>query len=102
LSLDCGPSDDERPGLSAFLACPDGEMETADDRVCLAEALVELDDDERELLLLRYVEGLTQREIGEARGVSQMQVSRTLRRITVRLHDHLSEPVGEENVSTAS
>ena len=102
LSLDCGPSDDDRPGLSAFLACPDGEMEMADDRVCLAEALVELDDDERELLLLRYVDGLTQREIGEARGVSQMQVSRTLRRITVRLHDHLSEPATEENISTAS
>jgi RNA polymerase sigma-B factor len=101
LSLDCSPSDDERPGLSAFLACPDGEMETADDRVCLAEALVELDDDERELLLMRYVEGLTQREIGEVRGVSQMQVSRTLRRITVRLHDQLADP-DEETMSTAS
>lgn len=102
LSLDCSPSDDERPGLSAFIACADGEMETADDRVCLAEALVELDDDERELLLMRYVEGLTQREIGEARGVSQMQVSRTLRRITVRLHDQLSDPEVEEPMSTAS
>jgi len=103
LSLDCSPSDDERPGLAAFLAADDEEMQGADDRVCLAEALTELDDDERELLLMRYVEGMTQREIGEARGVSQMQVSRTLRRITVRLHDYLVEqPDTSEEMSTAS
>lgn len=89
LSLDCTPADEDRPGLEAFLACDDHALESADDRVCLTEALTELDDGERELLLMRYVEGMTQREIGDARGISQMQVSRTLRRITVRLHDHL-------------
>jgi RNA polymerase sigma-B factor len=110
LSLDCSPTDDERPGLAAFLATDDDELAGADDRVCLAEALTELDDDERELLLMRYVEGMTQREIGEARGVSQMQVSRILRRITMRLHDQLSEHDPEsheasdaaEEMSTAS
>jgi RNA polymerase sigma-B factor len=110
LSLDCTPSDEERPGLAAFLATDDDGLAGADDRVCLAEALTELDDDERELLLMRYVEGMTQREIGEARGVSQMQVSRTLRRITVRLHDQLTEhdpdshepPDVTEEMSTAS
>jgi RNA polymerase sigma-B factor len=110
LSLDCSPSDDDRPGLAAFLAADDDGLAGADDRVCLAEALTELDDDERELLLMRYVEGMTQREIGEARGVSQMQVSRTLRRITVRLHDQLAEhdpdqhepPDVAEEMSTAS
>jgi RNA polymerase sigma-B factor len=85
MSLDCSPSDDEKPALSNYLACTDTAMEMADDRVCLASALGELDDDERELLLMRYVEGRTQREIGEARGVSQMQVSRMLRRITTGL-----------------
>src|SRR6478735_3402897 len=110
LSLDCSPADDDRPGLSTFLAADDEQMRAADDRVCLTEALTELDDDERELLLMRYVEGMTQREIGEARGVSQMQVSRTLRRITVRLHDQLAEhdpdahepPDLAEEMSTAS
>src|SRR6478609_9518456 len=110
LSLDCSPSDEERPGLEAFLAAVADDLAGADDRVCLADALTELDDDERELLLMRYVEGMTQREIGEARGVSQMQVSRTLRRITVRLHDQLAEhdpdphepPDVAEEMSTAS
>jgi len=94
LSLDCSPADDERPGLAAFLACPDDDLEAADDRVCLTQVLSELDDEERELLLMRYVDGMTQREIGEARGVSQMQISRRLRRITTRLHDQLDAQVG--------
>src|SRR6478672_9736005 len=95
LSLDCSPADDERPGLAAFLACPDDDLEAADARVCLTQVLSELDDEERELLLMRYVDGMTQREIGEARGVSQMQISRRLRRITTRLHDQLDAQVGE-------
>jgi RNA polymerase sigma-B factor len=99
LSLDCSPADDERPGLESFLACDDHALESADDRVCLTEALTALDDEERELLLMRYVEGMTQREIGEARGISQMQVSRTLRRITVRLHDHLVDEGGDRGDS---
>jgi RNA polymerase sigma-B factor len=110
LSLDCSPSDEERPGLAAFLATDDMGLASADDRVCLADALTELDDDERELLLMRYVEGMTQREIGEARGVSQMHVSRSLRRLTIRLHEQLTEheapvderPDADQEMSTAS
>ena len=94
LSLDCSPSDDDKPALSSYLACEDAAMEAADDRVCLAGALGDLADDERELLLMRYVEGRTQREIGEVRGVSQMQVSRMLRRITTRLAERLDPDDG--------
>ncbi len=112
LSLDCNPADDERPGLAAFLACRDADLESADDRVCLSEALSDLDAEEREMLLMRFVDGMTQREIGEVSGVSQMQVSRRLRRITTRLHQQLvertdvhdvGEPVDESaRFSTAS
>jgi RNA polymerase sigma-B factor len=89
LSLDCSSADDERPALAAFLACHDTDLESADDRVCLAQVLGGLDDEEREMVIMRFVDGMSQREIGEARGVSQMQVSRRLRRITSRLHDQL-------------
>jgi RNA polymerase sigma-B factor len=93
-------------GMSTFLACTDGAIEGTEDRVCLGEALTELDDDERGLLLMRYVEEMTQREIGAARGVSQMQVSRTLRRITDRLQDQLREETAEtdttESLTSAS
>jgi RNA polymerase sigma-B factor len=89
LSLDCPATEEHRPGLELFLARPDEDLDSADDRVCLTEVLTTLGDDERELLAMRFVEGLTQREIGEIRGVSQMQVSRTLRRIIGRLRDGL-------------
>src|SRR3954447_2442301 len=62
LSLDCSSADDERPGLAAFLACHDMDLESADDRVGLAEVLGALDDEEREMVLMRFVEGMTQRE----------------------------------------
>jgi RNA polymerase sigma-B factor len=89
LSLDCSPTDDDKPALSDVLACPDEALESADDRVCLSLALSELDDLDRELLLMRFVECRTQREIGEVRGMTQMQVSRKLRDITRRLADRL-------------
>ena len=41
---------------------------------------------EREVLRLRFVEDLTQSEIGERVGVSQMQVSRLLRQSLAQLH----------------
>lgn len=99
LSLDSASPDDERSGLVTFLAHADADLERADDRLCLSAALTELDDDERELLLLRYVDGMTQREIGETRGVSQMQVSRALRRITEQLHDRLVERAGGDDAA---
>ena len=90
LSIDCSPVDDDRPSLATVLSRPDGELERAEDRADLACALTVLDDDDRELLLLRYVDGLTEREIGELRGVSQMHVSRCLRRIVAGLHEHIA------------
>lgn len=55
--------------------------------VMLEERLEELDDREREVLHLRFVQDLTQTEIGERIGVSQMQVSRILRAALERLRE---------------
>ncbi len=49
-------------------------------RVLLTSVMTELDDRDREILRLRFEEDLTQQEIAEIVGVSQMQVSRLLRR----------------------
>ena len=43
---------------------------------------------EREVLRLRFAEDLTQAEIGEQVGVSQMQVSRILRQAVTRLRSY--------------
>jgi RNA polymerase sigma-B factor len=58
------------------------------DSVAAARALcLSLADRDRRLLYMRFVEDLTQREIAWRLGVSQMQVSRLLRRVL----DHLEE-----------
>jgi len=43
------------------------------------------------VLRLRFVEGLTQREVGERIGVTQMQVSRILSRIFSTLRDGIGD-----------
>lgn len=53
---------------------------TAERRVLLDDGLRTLAGREREIVRLRFFEGLTQREIADRVGVSQMHVSRLLRR----------------------
>ena len=59
----------------------DHDMALADDRMSLVRALETLDDRDRRLLALYFFEDLPQREIAQRFGVSQMQVSRWLKRI---------------------
>jgi RNA polymerase sigma-B factor len=67
----------------------DRDLELVENREALAQSLVLLGDDDRELLRLYYDEGLTQTQIADRLGVSQMQVSRSLNRVVQRLRGHL-------------
>jgi RNA polymerase sigma-B factor len=69
---------DERP-LGAKLAVDDDGYEQAEAIATLSPLLSKLTDRERTILKLRFADDLTQSEIGELVGVSQMQVSRILR-----------------------
>jgi RNA polymerase sigma-B factor len=55
----------------------------------LRPALARLTDREQRIIRMRFVDGLTQEQIGDQRGVSQMQASRLLKVILGRLRDHL-------------
>jgi RNA polymerase sigma-B factor len=57
-----------------------------------ARGLSALSERERRILLLRFFAGLTQREIAERVGISQMHVSRLLRRSLERMADSLGPP----------
>lgn len=58
----------------------------------LEPVLRALDESDRELVRLRFVDDLSQREIGEAMGVTQVQVSRRLSRICATLRTRLGNP----------
>jgi RNA polymerase sigma-B factor len=65
----------------------DPSLQSADERVTIGVAARQLPPREREVLALRFIHDMTQTQIADQIGVSQMQVSRILRRAVA----HLSE-----------
>jgi RNA polymerase sigma-B factor len=80
-----GGDDNDRPTLGDVLPQPDDGLDRAEDRAVLDRLLRRVTERDREALRLRFEEDLTQAEIGERLGISQMQVSRILRRALARL-----------------
>jgi RNA polymerase sigma-B factor len=72
-----------------------GPFELIDSRAAMRQAVDQLTDRQRRVLHLRYVEDLTQSQIGEHIGVSQMQVSRILRSTLALLRCELGNQLGE-------
>lgn len=73
--------------VADFVGACDPAMELVEDFQTLAPLLGTLDERERQILELRYGQELTQSQIGERFGVSQMQISRILARTLARLRD---------------
>ncbi|MCF3963652.1 RNA polymerase sigma factor SigF [Streptomyces fuscigenes] len=67
----------------------DPGLETAENIQALKPLIESLDERERQLLRMRFGDEMTQSEIGEVLGVSQMHVSRLLARVTGRLRKGL-------------
>lgn len=67
----------------------DPDFAGAEARAALRPLLKGLSDRERMILEMRFCRGLTQREIGEAVGVTQMQISRVLAQVLGRLRERL-------------
>ena len=65
----------------------DQRLELADERLTIAAACRRLPKIERQVLYLRFAEDLSQSEIADRVGVSQMHVSRLLRGSLTRLRD---------------
>jgi RNA polymerase sigma-B factor len=76
----------------------DPNFERAEERVEVWRGMEALGDRERRIVLLRFSYGLTQREIAERVGISQMHVSRLLRRSL----EVMGETVDGEAGSTAA
>ncbi|MFD7120670.1 RNA polymerase sigma factor SigF [Streptomyces sp. NPDC059922] len=86
---DDGPSNNSVRTYADILGACDPAMELIEDFQSLAPLLDQLDDRDRLLLELRFGQELTQSQIGERLGYSQMHVSRLLNRILGKLRSGL-------------
>jgi RNA polymerase sigma-B factor len=68
----------------------DHGLRLAEHRADLRPLIAALPDREREILRLRFVEDLTQSEIGAQLGISQMHVSRLIRRALARADERVA------------
>jgi len=91
ISLDQGPAggDEDASAPAEWLGREDRNFDTAETRIMLHEAMDGLSDEERMVVDLRFRDELTQSEIAERIGHSQMHVSRMLRRILDRMNDQI-------------
>ncbi|WP_107418081.1 RNA polymerase sigma factor SigF [Streptomyces sp. CB03238] len=89
LPLDDSGGDSSSETLVDRLGEPDRELEIVENVQALKPLIEEFDERDRRILQMRYVDEMTQSEIGAVLGVSQMHVSRLLSRITARLREGL-------------
>jgi RNA polymerase sigma-B factor len=100
LSLDrpAGAEDSDEAPPSEWVGEEDERFELVEGRIALDAALPYLEERERVVLRLRFVEDMTQSQIAERIGHSQMHVSRILRRALARIRKRIEEErgLGEE------
>ena len=85
-----GNGDEDRPALQDTLGSIDDGFSTAESRATLDSMMAGLPPRSREVLRLRFELDLTQAQIGERVGVSQMQVSRLIRHALTYMRDTVS------------
>jgi RNA polymerase sigma-B factor len=91
VSLDAPVGGEEDASRLDAIGDEDQRLGLIDDQTTIFAAAKHLPQREREILYLRFGEDLTQSEIAERVGVSQMQVSRLLRRSLHRLRQLTGE-----------
>ncbi|WP_405872095.1 MULTISPECIES: RNA polymerase sigma factor SigF [unclassified Streptomyces] len=90
-SLDAQPEEDDAEGaLADRIGYEDHGLEGIEYVESLKPLIAELPSRDRKILSLRFVAGMTQSEIGDELGISQMHVSRLLSRTLVRLRKGLT------------
>jgi RNA polymerase sigma-B factor len=85
-----GGDDDELDPLES-LGTEEHQYEISEDRAVLAPGFKALDARERKILQLRFFDGLTQSQIAQQVGISQMHVSRLIRRSLEKIRETIAE-----------
>jgi RNA polymerase sigma-B factor len=100
LSLSAGGGDDDELDPLESLGTEEHQYEVSEDRAVLAPGFRVLDDRERRILHLRFFDGLTQSQIAQQVGISQMHVSRLIRRALEKIRQEIA--VDEDAPSRAA
>lgn len=93
VSIFCGGGNDDDESLELLdcLRSDDEAYEVFEQRRVLAPAMGRLDPRERLILHLRFFEGMTQTQVAARVGISQMHVSRLIRRSIDNLRQYMAE-----------
>ena len=102
LSLSAPAAGQENSDLDPLesLGQEEHEYEVSEDRAVLEPGFRALDERERKILHLRFFEGLTQSQIAAQVGISQMHVSRLIRRSLEKMRDEIA--TGEPEIQPES
>jgi RNA polymerase sigma-B factor len=90
ISLSSGPSGEEELDPMETIGSEDEGFERSEQRAALAPALAHLPSREREILRMRFEEGLPQTQIAQRVGLSQMHVSRLIRKSLAVMREELA------------
>ena len=92
LSLSTGGGGDGEDDLDPMesIGTEEHQFEVSEDRAVLAPGFRVLDERERKILQLRFFDGLTQSQIAQQVGISQMHVSRLIRRSLEKIRDEIA------------
>ena len=96
LSTGGGQDDDGELDPLESLWAEEPQYEVSEDRAMLAPGFRVLDERERRILHLRFFKGLTQSQIAQQVGISQMHVSRLIRRALEKIREEIASEEGEE------
>jgi RNA polymerase sigma-B factor len=96
LSLSTGSGGDGDEDLDPLesIGTEEHQYEVSEDRAVLAPGFRILDERERHILQLRFFDGLTQSQIAQQVGISQMHVSRLIRRSLEKIRDEIAADEG--------
>jgi RNA polymerase sigma-B factor len=89
LSAGGGGDDDSELDPLESLGVEETQYEVSEDRAVLAPGFRVLDERERMILHLRFFKGLTQSQIAQQVGISQMHVSRLIRRALEKIREEI-------------
>ena len=88
-SLSESYGDDEKLTLESQLSSDDREIEKMTDKIALGQVIARLPRDWQKIIVLRYYRNMTQQQVADALGLSQVKVSREEKKILVAMRKDL-------------